>query len=145
MPLVSTAGLRGSRLASFRLPQAVWKTAVRTLGVACVLCRFVDQIRYGNSHPWTLLLFGIGLLATTSAAPRHIRFYEKGLSIPKAAGSVFLSREQLLQTKLDGDGFTVTGPDANWGGPYSGGIFRIRHEDSRTFQDALVRFQQTAY
>ena len=43
-----------------------------------------------------------------------------------------------MEMKLDGDRFIVTGPDATWGGPYSGGAFRIRTKDLRNF---LARFQ----
>ena len=71
-------------------------------------------------------------------ATRYVRFYEKGLSLPKHAGAVFLTRDQVLGMKLEGDTFTVTGPDASWDGPYSGGKFQIRGEDLTGFRDALT-------
>jgi hypothetical protein len=116
----------------------VWKIAVRVFGIACLLFGFVAEFRYGNS--WAPL-FWVGFLAALLTTPRYVRFYERGLSLPKAASSVFLSREQLMEMKLDGDRFIVTGPDATWGGPYSGGAFRIRTKDLRNFQDVLARFQ----
>jgi hypothetical protein len=127
-------------LASFREPLAAWKIAVRVFGIACLLYGLVEEIRYGKSNSWTPL-FGLACLQLCFTPSRYVRFYEKGLSISKAACSVFLSREQLLEMKLDGDRFIVTGPDANRGGPYSGGIFQIRPKDLRNFQDVLVRFQ----
>jgi hypothetical protein len=39
--------------------------------------------------------------------------------------------------KLDGDRFIVIGPDADWKGPYAGGIFRICESDLPKFREAL--------
>jgi hypothetical protein len=134
-------GLKGPRIASFREPLAAWKIVVRVLVYVCMLYGLVEEIRrYGNS--WASLLFWIGFTASLFTIPRYVTFYERGLSIPKAAGSVFLARDQLLNMKFDGDRFIVTGPDATWGGPYSGGTFRIRSKDLRNFQDVLERFRQ---
>jgi hypothetical protein len=108
--------------------------------VACLLYGLVEEIRQGKSNS-SILLFCVGMFANLFAPSRSIGFYERGLSRSKGAGSVFLSREQLLGMKLDGDRFIVTGPDADWGGPYSGGMFRIRPRDLRNFRDALARFR----
>jgi hypothetical protein len=138
--LSSRKGLKGSRIASFREPMAAWKIIVRVLGIAGVLFGFMVRLLYGNVNSLAIL-FWVGCLAAMVTAPRYIRFYDGGLSVPKAAGSVFLSREQLVEMKLDGDRFMVTGPDATWGGPYSGGAFRICANDLCHFQDVLARFQ----
>jgi hypothetical protein len=133
-------GLKGSRIASFREPLAAWKITVRVFGIACLLFGFVGRLLYGNLNSGAILVW-VGFLAALLTTPRYLRFYDRGLSVPKAASSVFLSREQLMEMKLDGDRFIVTGPDATWGGPYSGGVFRIRTKDLRNFQDVLARFQ----
>jgi hypothetical protein len=136
-------GLKGTRIASFREPLAAWQIVVRVLGVACWLYALVEEIRrYGNSNSWAARLVWIGIIATLLTKPRYVRFYERGLSISKAGGFVFLARDQLLTVKLDGDRFIVTGPDATWKGPYSGGIFRIRPKDLRSLRDVLERFQK---
>ena len=127
--------LKGARIAYFHVPLAPWQMGVRILGATCWLTILV-RYRY-NDLPNLLLWIGTAGLWGGSG---YVGFYEKGLSVPKAAGQVFLTRDQILSIKLDGDRFVVTGPDADWGGPYSGGVFRIRGKDLPGFQEALAKF-----
>jgi hypothetical protein len=127
--------LKGRRIASFRLPVADWEIAMRILGILWLI---VSCVLYHYRHQ-----FGPSFWVTIPAlfiANRKISFYEKGISLPRAAGTVFLTREQILNMKLDGDRLSITGPDASWKGPYSGGVFPIRQEDLPKFQEVLAQF-----
>ena len=135
----SKGGLTGKRIASFRMPQAAWKKNARVFSIACFIAWAFIRIKYS----WKFdALFFLSLVVNMVTATRYVRFYEKGLSLPKHAGAVFLTRDQVLGMKLEGDTFTVTGPDASWDGPYSGGKFQIRGEDLTGFRDALTQFTQ---
>ena len=132
--------LKGPQIGSFRLPLATWQIAAKIVGIGCLLF-WVALIVYSRVQSGPL--FWIGIIAGLLGGNRQIQFHENGLSIPKAAGEVFLSRDQILNIKLDGDRFIVTGPDATWGGPYSSGIFRIRTKDLPKFDDVLGRFRHS--
>jgi hypothetical protein len=134
-------GLRGRRIATFWLPPANWEIGAKILGVIWLLFWVVKYGFYDGhfdlfwpSMAVPILMFG----------GREIRFYEKGISLPKAAAYVFLARDPVLNVGLHGQRFSVVGPDAEWGGPYSGGTFRIRDEDLGRLQAVLDQFADLA-
>jgi hypothetical protein len=128
--------LKGRRIASFRLPVADWEVAMRALLVFWLLFSWI-LYRYYHREIGPTFFVAIPALFI---ANRQIGSYEKGISLPRAAGTVFLTREQILNMKLDGDRLCVIGPDASWKGPYSGGVFPIRQEDLPKFQEVLAQF-----
>ena len=133
--------VRGSRIASFYEPLPKWSIPIRILSFAGLLLWLVG-LRYPNFHFGRLIgQLGWFLGAGLFAGRRRICIYEKGLGFPKAFGEVFLSQEQLLRIKLEGDSLVVAGPDSTWGGPYSGGTFRIRSQDLLRFNGLIARFQ----
>jgi hypothetical protein len=119
---------------------AKWRAAMRVVHAACLIAMLVGYV-YFRQWLGPLLLFSV--IANGISRNREIRFYENGVSLPKAAGEVFLSRSQILAIKLNGDRLIVTGPDADWKGPYSGGVFRIRETDLRRLQEVLARFTRS--
>ena len=147
---VREVALEGSEIASFRISQRGWQVAAKNVGFFCILSGLAQQVYFAahqaylkvpvSTPPSAGPFLLIGCAANLISGNCRIRFYEKGLRIPKAAGYVFLSREQIVDMKLDGSSFMVTGPDANWGGPYSGGTFRVRDIDLSKFRDTLEKF-----
>jgi len=133
-------GLKGARIASFPLPWAPWQVASLAISVSIIAYFFLWLIEGKSAAAFPTALVLIACPAASVARQGRIQFYETGLSVPKAAGEIFLSREQLLEVRLDGDGFMVTGSDASWDGPYSGGVFCIRKKDLVAFREVLARF-----
>jgi hypothetical protein len=130
--------LKGSRISSFRILRTRWQDIASLVSIGCLLGGVVQSV-HSVGAPRTL--FWIGITATLFSGSSYIRFYEKGLEIPRTAGGVFLSRDQLFTMRLEEDRFIVTGPDAVWGGPYySGGVFRLHREDLPKFRDVLTSF-----
>jgi hypothetical protein len=136
-PFVGEDSLKRARIASFRLPRARRRDVA---GIVSIVCLLIWMVQAGHSLGLLRALLWIGIAAGSFSRNRYIRFYEKGLSAPKSAGEVFLTREQLLGMKLEEDRFIVTGPDASWNGPYSSGVFRVRTEDLLRFRDVLTSF-----
>ena len=135
----SEKSLRGLRIATFRLPLANWEIGARVLGAIWLAFWLVRYLFYEGHFdlvlPWMAMV--VPFLASGG---RQIGFYEKGISLPKAAAYVFLARDQVLDARLDGERFSVIGPDAEWRGPYSGGTFRIRGQDVGRFRTVLEQF-----
>lgn len=129
--------LTGQLIAKFRLPIATWRTTARIIYVACL---FFSLGQYVYSRQIFSPVLFVALLCSGVFHNRDVRFYERGVLIPKGMGDVFLSRDQVQVMKLDGPRLVVTGPDADWGGPYSGGTFPIRHTDLARLQQTLARF-----
>ena len=112
---------------------------MRIFSVACLLFLLIE---YVYSRQMSSPLVFIAVTASLISGNRDVRFYENGLVIPKEAGEVYLSREQLQVMKLDGHRLVLTGPDADWGGPYSGGTFLIRNTDLARLQEVLAEFRK---
>ncbi len=138
----SNGSLKGKRTASFRMPREPRQKTARVFSVAFLVAWAFLQFQPGSDLKWQSrnLLLAMSGFANVIAGNRYVRFYEKGLSVPKHSGAVFLTHNQILGLKMEGGSFTVTGPDASWGGPYSGGTFQIRDEDLPKFRDVLSRF-----
>jgi len=131
---------RGALIASFRLRQQQWRSAARVLAPVCLLSWSIWKSFHFPPVSMESLRW-IGLILLAISFPRRIRFYQNGVAVPKQWGEVFLTREQVLETNLVRDRFRITGPDASWNGPYSGGTFQVREADVPKFEDALTRFQ----
>ena len=134
----SKNSLRGLQIATFRLPLANWEIGAKILAVIW-LAFWLVRYRFFEAHfdllPWVAMVAPFLI-----SGGRQIGFYEKGISLPKAGGYVFLTRDQVLDARLDGERFSVIGPDAEWRGPYSGGTFRIRAQDVGRFRAVLEQF-----
>ena len=130
----SVSTVKGHHVATFRLPVSKWRDAWRIFGYVCFLAWLAVTL-YQVPAPYEILLYLVAYFGICHH-PR-IAVYEKGIELPKEAGIVFFTRDQLLSMKLDGDRFIVIGPDADWKGPYAGGIFRICESDLPKFREAL--------
>jgi hypothetical protein len=128
--------LKGRQLVIFSLPRTKWQITAEALLLIGMACSVIAEYFL---H-WPFYLWLLFWLPSMFIRPRHITIYEKGITVPKNAGTVFFTRDQLLNIKLVGDRLSVTGPDADWNGPYAGGTFQVPQAALPKVQEVLAQF-----
>jgi hypothetical protein len=129
--------LKGRKIATFSLSRNRWEVWIDNLSLIVLPFWLVTHYLFHWSPDF---LWPLVILLPFPWRHRDITFHEKGITLPKNAGTVFFTRDQLLKIQLVGDRFSVIGPDADWNGPYAGGTFQIPESALPRLREVLSQF-----